>query len=289
MKKTAQLMAAFALAIGISSLSAKAGTNLLINGSFEAGPLVSSTGWTLDSGSGSVIIDTAPADQAPTSGTQSAQFDPGGSIGSGQIEQTFPTVSGSAYVLQFAVETLDPYDYNDFPEVVVRVTGSNQTLVNTTYYVYSTSPGLSDQFATISNVFLANSSSSTITFYAQDEVILDNVVVTTGSFAKPGKYTGTIKTSVGVSPEGISSFNTQSVVARITPSGGYYTITQPFGDVFTGAFQQNGMLILTSGATVPVAIHGGNVKYAQVLNSYNDNNGDRVTGTAYYNVNKAGK
>jgi hypothetical protein len=86
-----------------------------------------------------------------------------------------------------------------------------------------------------------------------DESVIDNVVVASGSFSEPGKYTGSVKVSSAIPSQSIDSFHTESVVARITPSGGVYLIEQPSGNIETGVFQsENTLAISATTATITV-------------------------------------
>jgi len=281
MRKPALLTAAFALAFGTSSFSAKAGANLLTNGSFENAATVStSNGWTVTSAKGSVVIDTRTGDQF--SGTQSAEFGPtSDSYGYGSISQTFPTVAGSNYIVQFTYKTLDFADTYNYSYVAVSASDSMGSLIS-----YNEDPNPPGTFTTRTEAFVANTGSSTIYLSGQDQIILDNVIVMTGSFSNPGKYSGKGIAFTSLPSQRLFSFHTESIVARITPSGGFYAITQPDAQVFSGAFLNNGKIIV-SGSTVAVTIHGGKVKFSEV-SSNDDANGIMETDTNSFTLTRTG-
>jgi len=226
-----------------------AATNILQNGSFESG----TTAWNFPN-DGSVVIDGSSGQQ--TSGTASALFDPGDTLGQeAELYQTFPTTPGSNYIVQFDYETLDSSPFDD-QYMEVYVSGTN---IQPLLYV---NPNPTTHFQTSTNTFVASGTSATIELYGEDNIVYDNVIVYTGSFSEPGKYSGKVKVTGTLPLESIASFHTESVVARISPTGGISWIQQPswisnnseFEDTINlGSFITDSSLAV-SGTTVPVSI-----------------------------------
>ena len=217
-----------------------AATNLLPNGSFENGLI----DWNVNYG---VTIDTTTGQQ--TSGTASIVL--GGTTGDSNGELTsnpFPTTPGTNYIVQFDYETLDgTAGNNQYVEVYAHDAFSNLSLLDREV------PTPTTKFVTTSYAFTATGTGATIGIYGEDQEVVDNVIVSTGSFGAPGKYTGSVKETTGLPTQDISSMSTESVVARITPSGGLYLIEQPSGSTDTGAFI-NSSTIAYSGTTFAVSI-----------------------------------
>ncbi len=218
--------------------------NLITNGDFETGNL---NGWAVQ---GSTAIDSGTGE---VEGAYAANLDPS-SNNYGTLSQTFETTPGVSYVLQY-----DGISNQTF-ESYVSVTGSNTT-------IYNGSIPSSSTFTTHRSTFVAVSGTTQLTFGADyGTTIIDNVIVSTGSFSAPGRYTGSVKITTSVPSQNIASLHTESIVARITPTGGISTITQPNGSVDAGGFADAGMLLL-DGTSVPFTIKGKTVTFTVTTNN----------------------
>jgi hypothetical protein len=272
MKRT--LLFAATIVFGLSCHSLLAAANLLPNGSFENGL----TGWNPD---GIVAIDTTPGQQ--TSGTASALLGGTTSIfDEGSVTSLrFPTTPGTTYTAQLDAETLDGTSSDDHYVEFTARDGTSNNQIGYTYFTPST------KFTTFSTSFTATGTSSYVEVYGYDQEVVDNVIVSTGSFSEPGKYTGSVKQTTAISSLSISSFSTQSVVARITPSGGLTLIEQPSGWLESGGFVSNSS-IAYSGTTDSVTISDkDHIKFTSVSN---DNENDvPYTYTQTFVLHKVGK
>jgi len=202
------LLLGLAMMAGVGSATAG---NVLVNGGFDTGTF---KGWTIVSDE--VAIDTKAGDH--NSGAYSAKFGQ-----NGQLEQTFATVVGTTYYLRYSWKTPE----SGTLEVGVLDANGNGFVD----YGAPASPSFSIQ--TIA--FTARTTKSTVDFFGTDAV-LDTVIVATGYFSKPGKYTGTLTTTQTLTPSGIVGSHTESVVARINATGGISMLTEPDGAYFGGVF-----------------------------------------------------
>jgi len=235
-----------------------AATNLVQNSGFESG----TDNWLIDVGTFSVTAANGPS----ASGTASALLGGGSTTSEGGIIQQITTVPGTSYVLQFDYKTLDS-GTADFKvaQVIVSDTSGPTTLLNLVRETGEGGP--TTTFQTAVGTFTAITSGATVLVQAEDEGVIDNVIVTTGSFSAPGKYTGSVKLSSTIPSQSIGSFHTESVVARITPSGGLFLIEQPSGAIETAAFQNENTLAIsdtTDKVTVKDKTH---IKFTTINNT----------------------
>jgi hypothetical protein len=286
---------AAALIFGLSCHSLFASANVLQNPSFESG----TTDWNFPT-DGSAVIDTTSGQQ--TSGTASALLDPldTGNYPGGEIFQTFPTVPGTSYIVEFDFETLDSA-LNGSPQLDVYVSGTNGQTLNSDNNGNSWYPAT--KFVTAIDLFTATGTSTTIDFQGEDEVVVDNVIVESGSFSVPGTYTGKVVVSSTIPSAQIASFHTESVAAKITSSGGLSWIQQPgwVADdsdvenvVNSAAIISNASLAIintnvsVSGTAVPVTIKSKT--HLKFVLTYPDSiNGAPVMDTLTFTLKKKGK
>jgi hypothetical protein len=241
MKKN--LLLAVSIVFGLSFHSLMAATDLVQNSGFESG----TDNWNTDSGTFTITAANGPS----ASGTASALLG-GGSIDSeSEIGQQIATVPGTSYVVQFDYKTLDSGTGDDEFCIVYVTDTNNNILSQITRQGGSIQP--TTTFQTAVGTFTATTSGATINVVGYDKSVIDNVVVASGSFSEPGKYTGSVKVSSTIPSESVGSFHTESVVARVTPSGGVYLIEQPSGTVETGGFENENTLAI-SGTTVTVSV-----------------------------------
>ena len=241
MKRT--LLLAVSIAFGLSAHSLLAATNLVQNGGFESG----TNDWNLNNDDFSITAANGPS----ASGTAAALLGGAGTSDDGSIFQNFPTTPGINYVITYDYKTLDTGTAtNRFSQVSVEVDGSNGNEVNNNNNITYTP---TTSFQTAIDSFTANSGTSTIYVSGNDEVVVDNVSVVSGSFSKPGRFTGSVKITGTIPSQTIGAFHTESVVARISPSGGIYWIMEPTGDYGTAALL-NDSTIAYSGSTQAVKI-----------------------------------
>jgi VCBS repeat-containing protein len=150
-----------------------AGSNqLLVNGGFES----NFTGWTT---TGNLEIRSS-SPYVPTEGSRLTSFNGGNATPNGVLSQAFSTVAGVTYTVAFDAGVLS---YNTSPQQLrVKVDGSSNVL-NQVVTVTRTS-GANAQWFPQSFTFVANSSSSTLSFTDQSsstvglDLTLDNVRVT---------------------------------------------------------------------------------------------------------------
>jgi len=209
-----------------------AATNLVQNGGFESG----TNDWNLNYDDFSITAANGPS----ASGTAAALLGGASTGDDGDIFQNFPTTPGVNYVITYDYKTLDTGTATNInSDVSVEVDGSNGNELNNNSNI-EYRPTTS--FQTAIDSFTANSGTSTIYVYGNDEVVVDNVSVVSGSFSKPGKYTGSVKITGTIPSQTIGAFHTESVVARISPSGGIYWIMEPGGDYNTAALLNDGKI-----------------------------------------------
>jgi hypothetical protein len=157
--------------------------SLLTNGSFEFGY----TGWT-ESGNQQVVNNSALA----TDGTNAVRFNAGNSTPNGVLSQTISTTVGQRYLLSFDIGT-NAFQSTAAQSLQVTVQG-NTTLLSQIASI--TAQGSGTWYTTQSFTFVANSSSTVLTF--QDvsqatnniDLLLDNVrlVATTASILTNGGF-----------------------------------------------------------------------------------------------------
>jgi hypothetical protein len=169
----------------------------------------------------------------------------------GVIQQTFPTVAGTNYVLEYEYKTTgSAAAYLD-----TRVSGSTNTLVS------ASSETTSTNYTIQAYAFAASGTSATIDFYGdQSTLYLVNTTVSAGSFTQPGAYSGNVTVAKALTAEGISSSHVETLVSKITPSGGMYTISQPSGDVIIGGFLNDSTFVY-DGKTAPAKLNGNSLTF----------------------------
>jgi len=277
------LLFAVSIVFGFSFHSVMAATNLVQNSGFESG----TDDWT--SGEGTFTITAANGPSA--TGTASALLGGGSITSESEIGQQIATVPGTSYVVQFDYKTLDSGTGDD-EFCILYVTDTNNDIL-----LQITRQGVSGQptttFQTAVGTFTATTSGATIDVVGFDEAVIDNVIVSTGSFSEPGKYTGSVKVSSTIPSQSVDSFHTESVVARITPSGGLYLIEQPSGTVETGAFQNENTLAI-SGTTATVTVKDKtDIKFTTTTDALAGGSGGLdevpVTDTEAFSLKKVGK
>jgi hypothetical protein len=200
--------------------------------SLKAGNLLTHAGWTVKSGTVAI-------------GPNYATF----GSGYGELEQTFATVSGSTYIVQFETAiTAAGAAYLDG-----GVSDSSSTLA------IWTTPSAS--FVTQDYSFIASGTTATIYFYGFDAYLdLANASVSTGSFTKPGEYTGSVTVTKTLPVSGISASHTETVIAKISSSGGIDAITEPSGNVLLGGFASDSSFVY-NGVTVPATLSGSTLTF----------------------------
>ncbi len=144
----------------------------------------------------------------------------------GNAEQTIATVPGTTYILQYQVKTVSATaSYLD-----VTVSGTSTLF---TFYPYDGT--LPNTFSAQAVAFTANSAATTLDF-TSGSANLENLSVTAGSFTKPGKYTGTVMFTQSLPTANISGSHTDTVITRVTASGGISILTEPFADITEAVF-----------------------------------------------------
>jgi hypothetical protein len=252
MKKN--LLLAVSMVFGLSLHSLMAATNLVPNSGFESG----TANWLVEFGDFSIFAANGPS----ASGTASALLGGASTSDQGQIYQSIATVPGTSYVVQFDYETLDTGTPNpNFAEVLVSDSNGNT--------LFNADPVGTTTFQTAIGTFIATTGSSTVYARGRDKVVVDNVIISSGSFSAPGKYTGSVKRSSTIPSQSIGSLHTESVVARITPTGGFYLIKQPSGEIENGGFvNEHTLAISESGTTAAVTVKDNkDIKFTTIYNT----------------------
>jgi VCBS repeat-containing protein len=179
------------------------GPSVLVNGSFES----DFAGWTV---AGNQSIATG-APYAASHGTKLAIFNSGNSIPNGVVSQTFPTVAGQTYTLEFDAGVL-AYNYSS-QTMLVTVTGASG-LLSKTITVNGAGGGI-PRWMPQSFTFVANSATTTLSFRDQSsstgglDMTLDDIWV--------GGPTGTTNTAPVAVADTYSTFKN---TALIVPSPG---------------------------------------------------------------------
>jgi hypothetical protein len=148
-----------------------------VNGGFENG----FTGWTA---AGIVQVAAATLTPIPLTvieGTHAAQFNDGNRTPNGILNQTFTTIPGVSYTLNYNVGA---YGWQTSLEMRMQVTvqGNSTQLASQTASIFG--QGTGTWWTNRSLIFTANSSSTTITFTdispntTNTDLLLDNVTVT---------------------------------------------------------------------------------------------------------------
>ncbi len=162
---------AAAVAVWLGSFTGVANAQLLVNGNFEAGPVIPQanpilavapgstalTGWTVTGGAVSIITDNY---WVPLSGSRSLALS---STGPGAIEQSFATSSGSVYRLTFWLSG-EPFSTPTLKHLRVSAGGTLQD------YTYDISPAWHWDMAWVERTleFSASGASSTLRFASMD-------------------------------------------------------------------------------------------------------------------------
>ena len=222
---------------GVTVYAANAGTNLIVNGSFEAPPMgttaytiysIGSTaipGWSVGGRAGANIDLTSYTWNGPAE--DGFQFlDPSGNTGGGNASQTFTTTPGVAYNLIF-------YRGSAYRRTAAPVLG---VTIGTNYYTFGETSGTGGDldWRQVIIPFTATASQTTLTFSEltggnNDDGFVDNVQV-----LAPGAGTvvqavtasdGTYKMSVPdggfqVGVSGLDAVNYNSVLAQSIVMGG---------------------------------------------------------------------
>jgi len=259
-----------------------ASTNLVQNSGFESG----TDDWLFEVGTFAITAANGPS----ASGTASALFGAGGVSSSGEIYQQIATVPGTSYVAQLDFKTLDTVTA-DTKEASIFIKDTNNVVTLSIDRAFGNDQPTTT-FQTAVGTFTASTSSATLFVYGRDDVVIDNVIVATGSFSAPGKYSGSVELSSTIPSQSIGSFHKESAVYRINPDGSLYLIEQPGGDIQVGAFQ-NEHTLAYSGTTVAVTIKGKtNIKFTAIQNTSTGGPGGLnvpVTDTETFSLKKIGK
>jgi len=226
-----------ALLIGLASLL------WFSSPSAKAANLITAAGWVKEGGDVTIV-----------SGTLNIGI--GGDYG--EVLQTFATVPGTTYVLQYNLKTTD----EALASFLADVTGTSALISNAA----DASPsGVPTTFTAQVAVFTADSTVTTLEFMGS-YITLNNVSVTAGSFTKPGKYTGTAVVTQTLTAATIAGAHTDTVVARVTASGGVSILDEPFGTYYSGCFL-SGTSIALSGKTSAATLSGDALKFT-VISAY---------------------
>ncbi len=185
--------------------------DILVNGSFESGE----TGWTM---TGNRVVFDSDGSYVAVDGTKMVVFNAANSTPDAVISQTFTTIPGEDYLLEFSVGTFAGNGIEQ--KLQVDVTGST-TLVSATESVFgSNSP--TTVWTAKSYAFTADSASTTLTFTdispgsSLVDMVLDNVRVSgpsvgmanTPPVAVADSYTTTVGVPLVVSAPGVLSNDT---------------------------------------------------------------------------------
>ncbi len=145
----------------------------LVNGSFENG----ATGWTL-TGNGSILPGTPP--YAASAGANLVVMNSGQSLPNATVTQSFPTIPGQSYALDFDLGVV-AFNFTE-QKISVEITGANP-LLSQIGSEFGNGSGTS-VWAQKTYIFIANSTTTTLTFRDQSiltdsiDLLLDNVRVT---------------------------------------------------------------------------------------------------------------
>ncbi|MEO8617436.1 MAG: Ig-like domain-containing protein [Luteolibacter sp.] len=213
----------------------------LINGSFEAGE----TPWTM---TGNYLVYANNAPYLASDGTKMVIMNGGQSTPNAVLSQTFATIPGQSYLLNFDIGILA----GNFSEQALRVelTGASP-LLSVTDSVFGN--GLANTvWATKNHQFTANSATTTLTFRDQSptsnavDLLLDNVQITvttnlpnTAPVAVADSYSTILGTSLVVPAAGVltndtdAQSNALSAVLNVGPGHGGLTLNANGGFTYT--------------------------------------------------------
>jgi hypothetical protein len=265
---------------GFSFHSLMAATNLVQNGGFESGTY----NWPIFIGTFTITAANGPS----ATGTASALLGGGSITSQGEITQQIATIPGTSYIVQFDYKTLDSVTADQkYSQVDVSDT-NGAILLNLIGQQGAGEP--TTTFQTAVGTFTAISNSETIDLTGYDKAVVDNIIVASGSYSEPGKYTGSVKVSSTIPSQSVGSFHTESVVARISPSGGITLIEQPSGIIEAGSFQSENTLAI-SGTTATVSVKDKtDIKFTVTTDTFTgEGNGIPVIDTEAFSLKKAGK
>ncbi len=223
------------------------GPQSLANGSFES----DFAGWSV-TGNTSILPYTA---YGSTDGSKIVGFNGGNSVPNGVLSQTFATTAGTSYSLTFDAGVVA---YNTSQQrLQVSVTGSGNLF---TQVVALNGTGNGTRWARQTFSFIANSSSSTVTFRDQStatqniDCLLDNVRVAAGSsgggntapVAASDSYTATQSTTLSVPAPGVLANdsdpqgNPMTAVLDDAPDHGSVTLSSNGSFTYTPASGYSG-------------------------------------------------
>jgi hypothetical protein len=179
-------LALAAVVAGLFPSSARA--DFIINGNFETGNL---TGWTVNSGPKGDAIGIAPvpyfgAGTTAVDGNFMAAFNQGnGSAAGGWLEQTFGTVLGATYTVDFAYGTTASFGIN-YQQIDVYVLGADGSTVLHFESHANNNPVPPSPPTPVTFTFTADGGQATLRFVDHDDIfvttfnmdgVLDNVAV----------------------------------------------------------------------------------------------------------------
>lgn len=210
MKHLVPFLAAAALCLFVSRAM---GQNLLTNGGFETGDFA---GWTV---SGDVQIDATQG--VPSEGSSATKLNVAGSgpTQDATLSQTFTTVPGALYRLDF--------DYR-----VVGADGTFASVIVGDGLIESTIGGNPGPYKKATYAFAAEDISATLRVLIDQSagpatIYVDNFRLVATSFSRPGKYVGNVRYTKAYSEGGISTTSSESVVCRIDSTGRIVVLPQP--------------------------------------------------------------
>jgi lysophospholipase L1-like esterase len=225
---------------------------LLVNGSFES----NYTGWTP---SGNTRTDSG-AFLAPTNGTIVATFNAANSTPNGTLAQTFPTVPGTTYTLEFDAGN---FSYNNNPQTLQVTVDGTSNLLTQVVNITGLGNGIT-RWAAQSFTFVANSNSTTLTFRDQStttaglDLLLDNVRVTgagvatnTAPVAVADTYSTNMDAQLVVAAAGVlgndtdAQSNPLTAVVVTPPASGTLNLATNGGFTYTPATGFTGVVTFT--------------------------------------------
>ncbi len=229
--------------VTVSISVAQPSSQLLVNGSFES----DFTGWT---NTGNQAIQTPSIYYSPTDGNKLVSFNSVNSQPNGVLSQSFATVSGQTYTLEFDAGVLS---FNTFPQTLqVTVAGTSNVLTQTLTLNGFTNG--SNRWFPQSFTFIANSTVSTLTFRDQStatnglDLLLDNVrvngppgVPNTAPVATGETYTTFQGNLLTIANPGVlgndtdAEMNTLNAVVATTTANGVLTLAPTGGFTYAPA------------------------------------------------------
>jgi lysophospholipase L1-like esterase len=273
--------------VSIDVNAVAAGT--LVNGSFEAGE----TGWTM---TGNRVVYGSDGTYVANDGTKMAIFNAGNSTPNAVVIQSFSTIPGKSYVLDYDIGILALNTSEQ--RLGVEVTGAT-SLVYLTEAVFGNNTGNS-VWATRSHAFTADSSITTVTFRDRSattqnvDLMLDQVRVTveadpvnTAPVAVSNSYSTNQGAALVVSAPGVlgndsdAELNPLTAVLDSGPSHGGLTLNPNGSFTYTPAgsyagpdsftYHANDGSLNSNVATVSITVIAVNTAPVAVANSYSTN------------------